>query len=150
MSTAPSPTDPLGYDVLVDANDLDPTGRDATGEELVEAAIAHRLTTDRIDLIDAPNGRVDFGVDVRRWIGEAFADGDEANKSRLLDEVLQREDAISQTQIVVSTAPPGTTFDDGSTVDLTIAIVATLRTGAVLSRVLGVSAVTVDFLSQGR
>ena len=148
--SAPSPDDPIGYDLLVDENDLDPTGRDASGEELALAAIVHRLTTDQIDLIDAPNGRVDFGKNVRLWCGEAITSDDAAAKGQLLDEILQRDDAIAKTQIDVSIAPPGTTFEDGGNVELTIAIIATLRTGAIINRVLGVNSVTVDFLSQGR
>lgn len=142
--------DALGYDLLVGPLDLDPTGRDATGLELIEADIVHRLTCAQIDLIDAPNGVVDFGIDVRLWVGEALTPDDAPGKVPLIDEVLHRIEGIASTQIDVSVAPAGTTFDGGADVDLLIAIVYTTTTGEVLSRVVGVSAVSVEFLSQGK
>lgn len=145
-----SPADPLGFDVYVGPLDLDPTGRSATGLELVEAAIVHRLTCEKIDLIDAPNGEIDFGVDVRKWVGEVTTPDDAPGKVPLIDEVLHRDLRIASTVVDVQIAPPGDALSDGSTVALLIYVTATTTTGAVIDRIVGVSAVSVEFLSQGK
>jgi len=144
----PSPGDPLGYDVLVDEHDLDPTGRSATGEELVLAAIPHRLTCERLPMIGAPDDYVPFGIDVRLWVGEATTAADLTGKIPLADEALQRDERIASTSIAIDFAPAGTTFDDGATVTLIMRVTFTTVTGVTLSRVLGISAVTVAFLAQ--
>lgn len=141
--------DLFGIDVYVGPDDLDPTGRDASGLELVEADVIHRLTTDQIDLVDSPNGVVDFGINVRRWVGEAIRPEDASAKNPLVDEVLHRIEGVASVNVNVAVASPGTAFTNGGNVDLTVDIIITTTTGEVLSRTLGISSITVAFLAQG-
>lgn len=151
--SAPSPSDPLGYDgALVftdDGLDLDETGRDATGIELVDAAIIMRLTTDTLCMIDAPGDAIEFGEDVRRWVNEVTTEGAAKAKGPRLAIVLQRDERILNPTVIVSLAPDTATMPDGSRVSLKIDITYTTVTGATLRRVVGVSAVDVAFLAQG-
>lgn len=148
MSIA-SPADPLGYDMRYTGGDLDPTGAAATGEELVDEAIIDRLTDGKLSMIGAPNDEIEFGEDVRLWVGAAVTPASVAAKGPLLAIVLQRDQRIARADVLVSVATPGTSFADGSLVDITIEITAVLSTGAVLDRIVGISQVTVDFLAQG-
>jgi hypothetical protein len=151
-TTGPSPNDPLGFDAYLD-EDLAPNGRSATGEELVANAIPHRLMADTLPCIDAPSGVKEFGVNVRRWAGEPLtfrADGTSPQldtKVAQIDAALQRDPRIAKNTIVLSQAPPGTTLTDGSQAVFQIALTSTLITGATVSRVVGVSAVSVGFLA---
>lgn len=145
---SPSINDPLGYDAYL-AADLDRTGRSATGAELVDAAIPHRLMCRQLPKIGAPGGVVDFGEDVREWIGEPLDDASAATKATLIDVALQRDERIAKTDVVVSAAPPGVAMDRGGMADLLIALTYTLITGQTVSRVLGVNGISVEFLAGG-
>lgn len=151
MADVASPADPLGYDmayiVTAAGIDLDPSGRAATGLELVDAAIVARLTCESLPLIGAPDDSVEFGDDVRKWIGEPASSV--ATKGPRVGMVLMRDERIPRAVATVSAADPGTTFPGGAAVDITIAIDVTTSTGAILSRVVGVSRVTVAFLASG-
>lgn len=144
MNATPSENDPLGYDVFV-SDDIAADARDATGEELVRNALRHRLTTEKLLLIGAPNDEVDFGIDVRKWIGERLTPTLARAKGPLVEIVLAREPGVSFVRARVSLAGPVL-----AQYTLTIAIDATLVTGTVLSLTLGVSAVNVDLLAGGR
>lgn len=147
--TAPSPNDPLGYDALIDENDLARDGRSATGLEDLEAAILHRLTCEKLAMIEAPNGEIDFGVNVHTWIGEVVDDQTAAAKIPIIDEVLHRDPRVRSNVIAVRLAPPGTLLADKSQTELLIDITTTTTTGAVIDRIVGISNVSVAFLAQG-
>lgn len=149
---SPSANDPLGFDVFLDT-DIDANGRSATGAELVANAMPHRLQADTIPCIGAPNGVKEFGVNVRNWIGEPLTfreDGTSPEldaKVALVDAALQRDPRIASNVIAITKAPPGTALADGSKAEIIITITSLLVTGATVSRVVGVSAVSVGFLA---
>ncbi len=138
--TAPSPADPLGYDAFLD-EDLDAGGRSATGLELVTNAIPHRLMADDLLCIDAPGDRIPFGVDVRKWVGAAVTQDDLDAKIPLVDAALHLDERIAATRITMGLQPAS------SLVAFTIGIEALTVTGEVISRVVGVSSVSVAFLA---
>jgi hypothetical protein len=151
-TTGPSPADMLGFDAFLD-EDISPNGRSATGAELVANAIPHRLMADTIPLIGAPNGVKEFGVNVRRWVGEPLTFRPDGTSPELdakvaqIDAALHRDPRIAQNQIVLTKAPAGSTLTDGSQAQILITITSTLVTGVTVSRVVGVSAVSVGFLA---
>lgn len=147
--------DALGSDAFL-ADDLDPGGRSATGIELVACAIPHRLSCETMLLVDAPNGEIDFGIDVRRWVGEPIemradrTSPDLDAKIPLVDAALHGDPRIASTQLAMTVAPPGIYHDDGSTVAILIAVRVLTITGDIIDRVVGISQVSVAFLAQGR
>lgn len=150
MSTA-NAADPLGYDVDIDL-DLQPDARACSGLRLVQNAILHRLMANTLPCIGAPGGVLDYGIDVREWVQEATTPARAAAKGPLVALVIARDPRIDAGSItaVVAIAPPGTTFTDGSSVDLTITIGARTTTALPIALVVGVSSVTVDLLAQGK
>lgn len=144
--TAPSPADPLGYDVAV-LDDLDPTGRSATGLELVDASVLNRLQCDELEVIDAPTGRVPFGVDTRKWIGEPLTNP--RGKIPLIDAALQGDPRIAKVDRIDVRRIVGTALSDASMATLAIDLTYTTIDGQTVSRVVGVSEVTVEFLAGG-
>ena len=138
-----SAADPLGYDVLIDEHDLDPSGRSATGVELVLAAAAHRMTCAQLAMVNAPDGQIDFGVDVRLWIGEATTRANLVAKLPLLDEVLHRDPRIAATETSILSVI------DGPDASIALRLTLTLTTGQTISRVVSIDAVTVQFLAAG-
>lgn len=156
MST-PSPSDPLGYDAALLLDDLDPTGRSATGLELYEAAVAHRITCKQLAMIgsgivDPATGVevIDFGVDVREWCGEPVEEATSGNKATILDEVIHRDPRTARTAITVERAPAGTAMSEGGMAVLLVRLVLTTVTGEILDRIVGVNAISVEFLAGGR
>lgn len=151
MPDLASPADPLGYGlgyvVTPTGIDLDPSGRACTGLESVEVAIVARLTCETLALIDAPDDAVEFGVDVRRWVGELAPSL--TTKGPRVAMVLMRDERIARAVATVAIAPPGTSFSDGASVDITIAVDVTTTTGAQLQRIVGASQLTVAFLASG-
>lgn len=148
MTTLASPTDPLGYDVFV-REDIDEDGRDGSGLELVQNAIVHRVTTEKQFLTDAPTGDdepVEFGVDVRKWVGEALIDDAADAKTQLLIEVIGREPNLNPSSITVDiqVQPVGADWP------LIIDIDAHTTTEIPVSLTIGVDQVTVELLSLGR
>lgn len=143
MTTA-SPLDPLGYDVKVGL-DLDPSGRAATGLELVEDGMLHRLSQGSLLLTGAPDDQVEFGEDVRAWVGEALVDGEIESRAPLVELILRRDPRIANVSVVLSLLTP----DDAPEVNFTIAVQATTVSGQSISRVIGVSSLTVAFLATG-
>lgn len=144
---APSPDDPLGYDVFV-RDDIDADGRDATGLELVENGILHRITTEKLLLTDAPSGEefVDFGEDVRTWVG-AVDTTDSANaRIQRLVEVIRRDPNIdpSSVRIDIQMGLSGTKWA------FRLAIAARTTTELPIALTVGVDAVSVQLLSLGR
>lgn len=146
MSTAPNQADVLGYDMKV-GQDLEASGRSATGEELAVDAMLHRLQCDWLYQTGAPpDERPEFGEDVRRWIGEAVSQTSLEAKAPRLEEVLRRDPRIANVSLTFSIA----TGDDASQYGFFIRIHAVLVTGVTIDRIVGVSSVTVEFLAQGR
>lgn len=149
--SAPSPRDELGYDAYLggDADDITSNGRSATGLELVDASILHRLVCDTLPCVDAPDGVIPFGVVVFDWLGEASDAAALDAKVPLVDAALQLDPRIASTRIAIEPAPPGLTLagEDGA-VEMLIRIDYTTVTGARISRIVGVSAVSVGFLAR--
>lgn len=148
MTALASPTDPLGYDVFV-REDIDDDGRHASGIELVQNAILHRVTQDKQFLTDAPTGDdepVEFGEDVRRWIGEALTDDAAQGKTQRLIEVIGREPNLNPSSITVDVQvqPIGADWP------LIIDIDARTTTEIPVSLTIRVNEVTVELLSRGR
>jgi hypothetical protein len=140
-----SASDPLGYDMKV-GTDLDPSGRSATGIELVHDALLHRLQENRLLMIGAPGGVIDFGVDVRQWVGEALSESELAARAPIVEEVLRRDPRIADITVRVTRG----TGADASRWPLRISIQATTITGETIDRIVGIDQVTVEFLAVGR
>ena len=145
---SPSPADPLGSDFLV-TDDLEPSGRSATGLELVLAAVRHRLMCAKLPLIGSPNDEVDFGVFAPGWVQEATTDQSASAKAPLISIAVQRDERVARCDVTCSLAKTGPRLRDGSRVAIMANIKITTVTGVVLSRVLGISGISVDFLAQG-
>ncbi len=136
--------DELGYDIDA-AADIDRGGRSASGTRLVANAILHRLTTDELPLIDSPSGYEEYGEDVRRWLGEALTTDTLNARAAGLGIILERDPRISTAEVTGTlTQAPGSLYA------FELTVTAHLRTGETISLVMGVSAVTVEILSQGR
>lgn len=134
--------DPLGYDVAVDY-DLDPSGRSASGLELVLSGMLHRLSQGRILMTGAPDDQVDFGEDVRQWIGEALDQRALDARAPLLEEVLRRDPRLASVTVSLRTAAG----QDASQVAFYIDVSAVTIRGEQLAKVIGVSALSVQFLA---
>lgn len=145
--TSASPDDPLGYDVYV-REDIEPDGRDATGLELTQNAILHRITTDKLLLTDAPSGEdfVEFGEDVRKWVGGVETQESADAKAPRLTEVIKRDPTINPASITVDIQMQLT----GAQWALIIAINCRTTTELPIALIVGVDAVTVELLSQGK
>jgi hypothetical protein len=140
-----SQADPLGHDVWV-REDIDPSGRSASGLELVDHAILHRLSEDTLLLTGAADDQVDFGENVRKWIGEALSQDVLDTRAPRLEEVIRRDPRIASAAVALTIA----TGDDASRYHFTIRISAVTVRGQAIDRIVGVSQVTVEFLAQGR
>jgi len=139
-----NPNDPLGYDMKC-GSDIEPGGRSASGVELVGDAILHRVTTKQLPLVESENGYIEYGDDVREWIGLGLTQEGIDAKAATLAPIIERDERVRQAEVsaTLTTSP-------GSMWAITIAVDAALRTGETISRVFGVSAVTVEVLAQGR
>lgn len=138
-------SDPLGYDMKVGA-DLDRGGRSASGLELVADAMLHRLSEDTLLLTGAPNDEVEFGENVRKWVGEALDQAALDAKAPRLEEVLRRDPRIASVTLSLSVAQGA----DASKYRFIINVSAVTVRGQIIDRIVGISAVTVEFLAQGR
>lgn len=148
MTNLASPTDPLGYDVFV-REDIEDDGRDASGIELVQNAILHRVTQDKLFLTDAPTGDdepVEFGEDVRRWVGEAIGEDVAQAKTQRLIEVIGREPNLNPSSITVDIQVQPADADWPLIIDID----ARTTTEIPVSLTIGVDQVTVELLSLGR
>lgn len=147
MTTAapyPNPASPYGFDVDV-GDDLQPDGRSASDAQLVANEIPHRLSADQLPLVGATGDFAPYGVDVRAWVGET-TDQELANaKGPLLVMIVNRDPRIDRGRTAVQLQVQ----QDGDDYALTISIQAYLTNGLPIALVLGVSAVSVDLLSQG-
>jgi hypothetical protein len=133
----------LGYDMKC-GTDIEPSGRSASGAELVADAILHMITTGDLPMVESENGYIEFGDDVRKWIGlELTQDGLEARAAGL-GVIIERDKRVRQVEISATM-----TTRDPTLWAIEIAITATLRTGETISTVFGVSALTVERLAQG-
>lgn len=136
--------DPLGFDAKLD-RDLDPSGRNATGAELAEAEILHRLEENSLLMTGAPNDEIPYGEDVTLWREEALSQEAVEAKAPRVEIALRRSPRFADV-VVTATYRRAT---DPSGIDFFLAIHATLVTGEVIDRVVVVAGVTVEFLAQG-
>jgi hypothetical protein len=128
--------------------DLDPLGRSSSDAELVEAAILHRLMVDKLPLVEAPGGEVDWGRNVRRWVGTITTQDRADAKAPELVMVIGRDPRVDNGSIRVDiTLLPNS--GDPSAYTFEIAVDAQTVRGVPISMVLGVSGVTVEKLAQG-
>ena len=144
-STIATAADPLGYDMRVGV-DLDPSGRSASGIELVADAMLHRLSQGRLLQTGAPDDQVDFGEDVRTWIGGAISQDFLDSRSPRIEEVLRRDPRLADVRVSLVLA----TGADASKFAFLINVSATTIRGQPIDRIVGVSQISVEFLSQGR
>lgn len=135
--------DPLGYDVKW-GEDLDPSGRSASGIELVQDAMLHRLSATWLYLTEAPDDKVDFGEDVRLWVGEALTQQSLDAKAPRLEEVIRRDPRIASVTVDLTMQQSGAHFN------FLIAAHAITINGQTIDRIIGVNGVTVEFLAEGR
>ena len=142
MTVGPSPNDRLGFDLWI-GEDMDPSGRNATGRELIVNGAIHRLTSDLLPLVGAPDGYAEFGEDVRRWVGLALTQAQASARGVLLVEVLQRDPRVETADVVVTVTRASSLYD--LTISITIYPVGGSEP---IPLVVGVSAVSVDLLSE--
>lgn len=138
-------SDPLGYDTWL-REDIDPSGRSASGIELVQNAIYHRITTDKLLLVGTDgDGFADFGENVQNWLNEPITQEIANARGPRLAVVIQRDPRIDQTsiQVAIDVQPRGALYK------LLITISCRTVTGAPIDLIIGVNEVTVDILSQG-
>ena len=141
-----SPDDPLGYDVYV-REDIEADGRAATGLELVQNAILHRLTTEKLFLADAPSGDlVEFGEDIRKWVGAVETQDSAQAKVPRLIEVLKRDPRLNPSSVQVDIQMQLT----GEKWRFIVSVNAQTTTELPIALVIGVDAITVELLSQGK
>lgn len=145
-STIASASDPLGYDVKI-GSDLEPSGRSASGIELVADGMLHRLSQDRLLMTGAPDDRVDFGEDVRTWIGEAVTQDVLDERAPRLEEVLRRDPRIANVTLSLQLVAGE---DAAKKYRFLITVSAVTIRGQTIDRIVGVSQISVEFLAQGR
>lgn len=144
-SALASPSDPLGYDVLV-TDDLDPSGRDASGLELVLYGMLHRLSEDTLLMTGAPNDEIEFGKNVRKWVGEALSQDAINAKAPLVEMVLRRDVCIASVTVKLTLLQG----EDSSRRGFLIDVRGQTTKAQPIDRVIGVSALTVEFLAEGK
>jgi hypothetical protein len=150
MNTAKA--SPFGWDLFVGPT---PTGIDVTPEargcgdvELVANKILYRSLAGTLPVAGAPGGAVDFGENVRLWVGSANTDATASSRAQRLAIVYGRIRALDPGTIrvqVTTQAPPGAAAQH----DFYITVTAMTTTARPVQLVMGVSSVTVDILSQG-
>lgn len=140
-----SADDPLGFDMKI-GWDMDPSGRSATGLELVEDAMLHRLEQERLLMTGAPEDEIDFGENVRTWVGEAVSDEAISAKAPRVETAIRRDVRIADCTAKLTVAKG----EDASRYNFLIAVRATTISGQTIDRIVGVSSVTVEFLAAGR
>ncbi len=139
----PSPNDPLGFDVYL-REDIESDGRSATGIELVNNAILHRLTTGLLLLTGAPEGQVDYGEDVTTWCGQGLTRSQAEARGPQVAAIVQRDPRVAFADAAVMLAARGGLYE------LTITITGQTIAGTPIALILGVSSVTVDLLAEGQ
>lgn len=152
-----SQNDPLGFDMHYGPHadgsvDIDARGSSCSGLALASDEIYRRVTSDKVLSIGNPNGdangMVDFGRDVRKWIGAATTPAQAAARGPELAIAIQRSARIASCNVSVSVAQGA----NAALYDLTISIFAVCvnpQTGAsagAVSIVYGVNALSVDLL----
>lgn len=142
--TAADPSSPLGFDAFVDT-DITATGASCSGDVLVGNAILHRFMEDTLPMIGAPGGFVDYGRNVRRWVGEVTTQGRADAKAPELAMVVARDPRVDPGSISVGvTVQPA-----GARHNLRIAVNARTTTQLPIAAVYGVTSATVERLAAG-
>jgi len=140
---------PLGYDTFVGpvpegGVDMLPAGDACSGATLVRNGMVARCLADTISMIGAPGDVIEFGVNVRAWVGSPVTDSTATRRAAELAVVFARDPRVDAGSITVDVAATAA----GSQYDFTITINARTVTGVAISMVLGVNAITVDILAQ--
>lgn len=141
--------DELGFDLSIGpvaggGVDMSRNARSCSGVELVRNGMVARSMSGTIPLIGAPGGRVDFGEDVRAWVGEALTDGAAATKAQRLAIVYARDRRLDPGRITVKVTPQPA----GAQYAFLIAVQAFTVTGAAVPLLLGINDLSVDVLAQ--
>lgn len=141
---------PYGFDTYIGpvpggGVDILPDGRGCSDSELVTNKIVYRSMQGQQVLTGAPGGVIDFGEDVREWVGSAMGPSAIVQRQTRLALVYGRIRALDPGSIQVAISTQGT----GGMYDFFIAVTAFLTNGRPISLVMGINAVTVDLLSQG-
>ena len=123
--------------------DMTPTGRNASGAELVRNGMIARSMADTIPMIGAPGGVRAFGKNVRNWVGAAWRDGDEEARAQELAVVYARDPRLDAGSIAVVIARQKA----GAFYSFTITVNAFTTTQQPIAMVLGVNAISVDILA---
>ena len=139
----PSPNDPLGFDVYL-REDIASDGRSATGIELVNNAILHRITTGLLLLTGAPEGQADYGEDLTTWCGQGLTRSQVEARGPTIAAIVQRDPRVAFADAAITLASPRGLYE------LTVTITGQTVTGQPIALVLGVSSVTVDLLAEGQ
>ncbi len=135
--------DGLGFDVSA-REDLDRGGRSESGRDLVTSAILHRITVDKLPLAESEEGFIDFGEDVRAWVGGSFSEATLGARAAGLAPIIERDPRVESATVEGRLARlPGALYD------FELAISAQLKSGEIIDLVMGVSLVTVDLLAKG-
>jgi hypothetical protein len=142
-------SDPLGFDLYVGpvpggGVDMFANGRACSGIELVRNAMVARSMADTISMLGAPGDRIEFGRDVRAWVGSVVTDATAASRSQELATIYARDPRIDPGSILVSI----TTTRAGAAYDFVIQVNARTTTAQPIAMVLGVNAISVDVLAQ--
>ena len=97
-------------------------------------------------MVGAPGDEIDFGENVRNWVGEALSNEALAAKTPRVEEVLRRDVRIADLTVRITRAAGA----DASRWELLVQVRAVTITGQTIDRIVGVSSVTVEFLAAGR
>lgn len=134
---------PYGIDVYL-RDDIDPSGRSSSGVELVVNDLLHRLQEDRLLLVGAEGGFVDYGRDVRKLAGKSLTADSAGQEGALLQIVLERDPRVDSMNVTVTAA------QEGSLYAFAIDASGVLTNGRPIAFIVGVNDVTVDLLSGNR
>jgi hypothetical protein len=145
--------DAYGFDMYVGpvpggGVDMLPDGRGCSGVEFVRNKIVYRSMQKMLVMTSAPGGIIDFGEDVREWVGSAVSPSTAAQRQTRLTLVYGRIGALDPGSIRVAISAPGAGAGGGM-YDFFIAVTAKLTDGRPVRAVMGINAVTVDLLAQG-
>lgn len=97
-------------------------------------------------MVGAPGDEIDFGVNVRNWVGEALSDDALAAKTPAVEEALRRDVRIADITLKITR----TVGADAARWALRVEVHAVTISGETIDRIVGVSQVSVEFLAAGR
>lgn len=141
--------DPLGFDMYVGpvatgGIDMLPGGDSCSGVQLVINGMVARSMADTLPMTDAPGGAVQFGRDVRGWVGSVAGTGTDNARAGELAIVYARDPRVDPGSLLVNL----TSTQAGSQYAFQISVTARTTSGQPIAMILGVSALSVDILAQ--